>query len=287
MSHREGSRDVLRTDHSRFVRRGAIHWHVQTMGSGPPLLLVHGTGSSSHSFSSLMPLLAERFTVVAPDLPGHALSHAPSWFEPSLPSTSAAVEELLAALDLRPVVAVGHSAGAAVVARMALDRSIQPRLVVGLGAALVPFSGLARAVFPSAARVLATASRIFPIKMQREDSVRRMLESTGSMLDARSVALYRQLSSRPRHVAAVLAMMASWNIDALHEELPTLETPTLLVVGRRDRAAPVAQQRGSAMRIPHAEVVVVEGAGHLVHEEQPRAVARLLLGASEEVVRVQ
>jgi magnesium chelatase accessory protein len=266
--------------HSRFVERGRIRWHVQIMGSGPALLLLHGTGASSHSFRALMPLLAERFTVVAPDLPGHALSEAPASFEPTLPAMAAALDELLEALELgKPPVAVGHSAGAALIARMTLDRTITPRLLVGLGGAFVPFRGVARALFPRTARLLALASKVVDLRVRDTEIVRRVLESTGSVLDHEGVELYRRLSERPAHVAAVLSMMASWDVEPLFRELPDLEVPFLLIAGEGDRAVSVAQQRAVTARTPHARLVVVPGAGHLLHEERPAAVARLIFDA--------
>ncbi len=53
---------------SRFVEAADLRWHVQVMGEGPVALLLHGTGSSSHSWRDVMPRLAKSFTVVAPDL---------------------------------------------------------------------------------------------------------------------------------------------------------------------------------------------------------------------------
>lgn len=264
-------------EHTRTVDAGGIGWHVQIMGAGPPILLVHGTGASSHSFRSLMPLLARHFMVVTPDLPGHAFSRAPEWFEPSLPATARAISALLTALRVEPIVAIGHSAGAALVTRMALDGAIQPQLLVGLGAAFVPFDGIARAVFPRTARVLATASRFFPLRVRETRSVERLLRATGSSLDRQGVELYRRLSERPNHVAAVLAMMASWDLAPLFAELPDLRVPLVLIAGKRDRAVPLAQQRAVAARLPRARVRVVHGAGHVVHEEQPETVARLIL----------
>ena len=63
---------------SRFVTVGGIAWHLQVAGAGPVLLLVHGTGSASFSWGAVLPLLARRFTVVVPDLPGHGFTSAPS-----------------------------------------------------------------------------------------------------------------------------------------------------------------------------------------------------------------
>ena len=58
---------------SRFVTSGGIRWHVQVMGcepgTAPVLLLLHGTGASTHSWRGVMPALADRYTLVAPDLP--------------------------------------------------------------------------------------------------------------------------------------------------------------------------------------------------------------------------
>ena len=61
---------------SRTVRAAGLNWHVQVMGSGPVLLLAHGTGAATHSWRGLAPLLAQHFTVVAPDLPGHGYTEA-------------------------------------------------------------------------------------------------------------------------------------------------------------------------------------------------------------------
>ena len=61
-------------DKSQFVDAGGLRWHVQTAGNGPVMLLIHGTAAATHSWGGLLPLLAARYTVVAPDLPGHGFT---------------------------------------------------------------------------------------------------------------------------------------------------------------------------------------------------------------------
>lgn len=264
----------------RYVEDGPIRWHVTTMGRGPAVLLIHGTGASSHSLHPLMQRLAERFTLVAPDLPGHALTRADRSFEPSLPNIARALGRLVDALELRPVLVVGHSAGAAIVVRMTLDGLVEPELVVGLAPALVPFRGLARAVLHPAAALLARS--IAPTLIASGVALTRggvdgLVRSTGSVLDAEGIDSYRRLVERPEHVAGVLSMMASWDLEPLHAALPRLRTPCLLLAGRNDRAVPVAQLRDASARLPHATLVVVERTGHLLHEERPDSVARIIL----------
>lgn len=269
-------------EHSRILCCGGIDWHVQLLGAGPPLLLLHGTGASSHSFEELMPLLAEHFTVVAPDLPGHALTEARPGFRPSLPNIARGLAALLRELAIAPVVAVGHSAGAALALRMTLDRMIAPRVIVGLSAALIPLSRIARAVLTRAARALSRASSLVAWTVSDTERVERILRSTGAALDARGVEFYRLLSARPQHVAGTLSMMAHWDLAPLYRELPQLSVPLYLLGGELDRAVPVPQLRAVAQHMPSARVQVFEGAGHLLHEEQPHSIARAILGACRQ-----
>jgi magnesium chelatase accessory protein len=271
------TRDGSFSPEVRVIDHRGFRWHVQIAGSGPVMLLLHGTGASSHSFRDLLPLLAARYTVVVPDLPGHAASRMPASFAPSLTGMAGALGGLLAILDVAPEVAIGHSAGAALVARMTLDGALAPRLLVGLGAALYPLRGLAGALLPPTARLLALASRVVDLRVRGTVKVERLVRSTGSTLDRGGVEQYRQLSERPEHVAAVLAMMASGDLEPLFADLPRLRTPFLLLAGQHDRAVPAWQLREAAKRCPAARVVLVQRTGHLLHEEQPGVVARLIL----------
>ncbi|MEL4403125.1 alpha/beta fold hydrolase, partial [Shewanella algae] len=78
-------------DSSRFVEAGGLVWHVQQMGSGPPILLLHGTGAATHSWRGVMPLLARDFTVIAPDLPGHGFTRGRPRGGLTLPGMAGAV----------------------------------------------------------------------------------------------------------------------------------------------------------------------------------------------------
>lgn len=71
-------RDWPNRGSSRFVEAGGLRWHVQVMGEGPALLLLHGTGAATHSWRDIAPLLAKTHTVVAMDLPGHGFTAMPA-----------------------------------------------------------------------------------------------------------------------------------------------------------------------------------------------------------------
>lgn len=266
------------SDAGRVVPSGAIRWHVRGGGRGPAVLLVHGTGASGHSFLPLAGELERRFELIAPDLPGHAFTTAPRRFVPSVGEIAAALGELVANLGVEPVIAIGHSAGAAIVTRMILDGLVRPKLAVGIGAALMPLRGLTKAVYGNAARALSLASRVVSIPVPDIDG---LVRRTGSRLDGAALAGYRRLASRPDHVSGVLSMMANWEIEPLFRELPRVGVPYLFVAGAKDGAVPLVDQRIAAARVAHGRLVVVDDAGHLVHEEQPAKVADAIVHAFE------
>lgn len=267
---------------SQFVEAAGLRWHVQRMGQGPCVLLLHGTGAATHSWRDLMPLLAGRCSVLAPDLPGHGFTAMPPPHGLTLPGMAGALAGLLAALQAAPVLAVGHSAGAAILARMCLDGSLAPRRLISLNGAFLPFRGLPGRVLAPMARLAARGTllpRLIAWRADDPDYTGRLVRGTGSTLDARGLALYRRLACRPGHVAAALGMMARWDLAALVRELRQLRPPLTLVVGANDHAIRPAEARKVMALVPDATLVRLPGLGHLAHEERPAQVARIILDA--------
>ena len=263
---------------SRFVTAGGLRWHVQVMGAGPFLLLIHGTGAATHSWRALAPVLAQHFTVVAPDLPGHGFTELPAASRLSLPGMAQAVGALLAALAIRPDLAVGHSAGAAILLRMCLDRQITPRGVVSLNGALLPMEGLPGQFFLPLARLLTGVPllpSLFAWRARDPATVAKLLDGTGSRLDPEGVRLYGRLMANSRHAAGALGMMANWDLRPLAAALPSLAVPLLLIAGARDRTIPPAQSTRVRAMVPGASLATQPG-GHLAHEEDPAATASLI-----------
>ncbi len=276
-------RDWPNRAHSSFVEAGGVHWHVQVMGKGPVLLLLHGTGAATHSWRELLPLLAAKFTVVAPDLPGHGFTGAGP---KTLPAMAAAVAKLLVALKVDPALIVGHSAGAAVAIQMILAKSAKPQVLIALNPALLPFPGLAAKLFPTMAKLLFVnpfmPSIIAGIAQGRGEVDRFMARSTGSKIDAAGVEFYRRLFVKPAHVAGTMGMMASWDLEPLKRALPMLKVPTMVIHGSGDTAIPLAKARDAAALIPEAKVEVLDGLGHLAHEEVPGQVADMIFAFAKE-----
>jgi magnesium chelatase accessory protein len=275
--NREG-RDWPNRDASVFVNAGGLRFHVQLMGEGPPLLLLHGTGAATHSWRDLAPALARDFMVVAPDLPGHGFTGTASETL-SIEVMAAATGALLDRLGVRPALIAGHSAGAAIGARMLIEQPGLARGLVSLNGALLPFPGAAAELFPGLARLLFVnplTPRLFALQAGFIDPARFLSRATGSRIDAGGVRHYARLFGRPRHVGAALEMMANWDLKALKRDLPRLDCPVLLIAGSNDLAVPATTAREVAELVPQAEVAILSGLGHLAHEESPDEVAGLI-----------
>jgi magnesium chelatase accessory protein len=272
---------------STFVEAGSLRWHVQRGGAGPELLLLHGTGASSHSWAGLLPLLAESFTVTAPDLPGHGFTSSPGSAGGLAPrGVVASLEALMQRLSIRPVLIVGHSVGAALAAHLALDRRVEPAGLVGITPSLVPPSGF---VTDIASELLGPAfrsalmARLLASRMREGTLLRAMLKSTGSAVPPRSIQLYQRLLGFPGVLSSVLTLVSQWEPRELARRLPSLETPFLLVAGVEDRWIPLSSVRSVASTIPSARLVEVPGVGHVAHEEEPDRMALLIRRFAEEL----
>lgn len=264
---------------SRFVRAGDLTWHVQIAGKGPVLLLLHGTGASTHSWRDLLPLLARDYRVIAPDLPGHGFTEAPDSDQLSLPGMARRLAALVAELGENPVDAVGHSAGCALLIRMALDGSIHPYSIIGLNAALRPFGGGAGRAFSSLARFFALnplVPRFFAWQASDPGAVRRLMEGTGSRIDERGLALYQRLFLSRAHLHSTIAMMANWDLVPLNEDLGRLNASLHLIVAAGDKAISPEDARLLKHQHPVIRLHWLKQGGHLVHEEHPLEVAALI-----------
>ena len=268
---------------SENISAAGFNWHVQRMGEGSALLLIHGTGAATHSWRVLGPLLARHFHVVSLDLPGHGFTEAPPQSAYALPQMAASVAALLAKLEVSPDYAAGHSAGAAIAIRMALDGTISPRRIVSINGALMPFPGVAAFAFPALARLLFLNPLAAPLLAWRGSdpkAVARLIAGTGSHLDPEGLEFYARLFRTQRHVSAAVGMMAKWDLVSLKHDLPRLPVPLTLVAANKDRAVPPKDAERVAAIVPGSKVVSVKGFGHLAHEEAPALIANIIQQAA-------
>ncbi|MEO0676518.1 MAG: alpha/beta fold hydrolase BchO [Pseudomonadota bacterium] len=269
--------------HSRFLAAGRNgRWHVQIMGEGPDLLLLHGAGGATQSWRGLMPLLAEDHRCIAVDLPGQGFSRPRVPGRYGLDALAKDISSLAWSEGWSPHALIGHSAGGALALRLAEEGLSDT--VIGINAALGRFEGVAGWAFPLAAKLMSLnpfTAMLFSSAASAPGAAKRLLAATGSKIDAEGIRLYEALISNPRHVDGTLRMMAAWNLDPLIARLPRNRAHTVLLAASGDATVPPSVSRSAAARMPDARVIEIAGLGHLAHEEDPEEIARQIRAALE------
>lgn len=264
---------------SARVNLGEIRWHVQTIGRGPDVMLLHGAGASTHSWRKLVPLMPG-FRLIMPDLPGQGFSRSRARARMNIDGMAEDLAALITAQGWKPKAMIGHSAGAALAFRLSEILRDPPDALIGINAALGPFEGFAGWLFPKLARGMAMSPMVAHVVARlssRQERVTKLLESTGSRLDAEGIALYRHLIADPAHIEGTLWMMAQWRLEPLMARLSQTQAAVLLIAAQGDVAVPADVSRRAARMIPRAEFHEIPRLGHLVHEEDAAQVAALIL----------
>ena len=252
-------------------------------------LYLHGTGSSAHSWYPLMQHKPVARRTLLVDLPGHAFSElrSPPVRWPSNPMTSPlslnamtrGLIELIEQLDVKINTLVGHSAGAAIACQLCLKKPDMARRIVSINGALIPLNGLPGLIFSPIARFSATsnlASRYFSKRLQDDQQIDRLLKNTGSVLPDEQRRHYVDLCRNEAHVTSALRMMASWDLNTLYRQLPSLSVDTLWVGSEFDRMIPSKDTQTLTKRVPNSRSVIIKSTGHLVHEERPDLIAPII-----------
>jgi 3-oxoadipate enol-lactonase len=248
---------------TRFLERMSIELN----GEGDPLLMIHGLGGTSNTFTPQTVLLATRMRVIRPDLPGSGRSPTSGYF--SIEMFAEAVIRALGALGVERADLAGHSMGAAICCHVALK---QPGLVKSLalfGPVLAPPDANRPALRDRAA--LARSEGMQPIADALVQS------STGGLARRErpvTMTLIREIIMRqdPEGYARACEALA----DAVAPDVSPIRCPTLLVTGEEDSLASPGAVRDIATRIPAARVKLLRQCGHWSTFEQPAETLEIL-----------
>ncbi len=260
---------------SRQILAAGHKWHVQVLGQGPALLLIHGAGGAGQSWSYVAEMLADQFTLVIPDLPGQGFSKPGKPHRFGLNEMAQDLATLMVEMDITPHGLVGHSAGGAIALRMAQQGLTCP--VAAVNPALAGFDGVAGWLYPRMAKTMAHlpfTAALFSKLAGTPEKVAQLLEATGSAISPQMAERYLQLIQDTDHVNGTLKMMAAWDLQPVLRNLAKLENPCLFLLGGQDRTVPPATARSLAAKLGSITAHDMPDHGHLAHEEDPALVAR-------------
>ncbi|MFV9505055.1 MAG: 2-succinyl-6-hydroxy-2,4-cyclohexadiene-1-carboxylate synthase [Oscillochloridaceae bacterium umkhey_bin13] len=257
----------------------------ELVGSGPPLLLLHGFTGSRAEWAVLSPMLAAHHELIMVDLIGHGESPAPA--DPAAYPLEGGIADLLNLLDrlgLAQVDLLGYSMGGRVALQLACTAPERIKRLILLSAS------------PGLADPAERAARIASDEALADKIEARGLhwfvdhwasiplfasQQTNLSANERAALRQRRLQGNPSGYANSLRGMGTGRMANLWPALPTLNLPTLLITGALD-AKFVALGQQMAAALPQARHVSLPAVGHAVHLEQPQACAKLVVGFLRE-----
>lgn len=276
-------------DYLPALRFRTIHGYRRAFriaGSGPALLLIHGIGDNSTTWTPVHSRLARRFTVIAPDLLGHGLSDKPR-ADYSVAAYANGMRDLMSVLDIDRATVVGHSLGGGVAMQFAYQfpQLLERLILVGAGGvtrdvnialrfASLPVGGEALALLrlPMVLPVLQTAGRLLG----------GALGSTGIGRDMPN--MLRILADLPEPTASAafhrtLRAVVDWRgqvVTMLDRCYLTESVPVQLIWGGQDAVIPVDHGHMAHAAMPGSRLEIFEGSGHFpFHDDPDRFVALL------------
>jgi pimeloyl-ACP methyl ester carboxylesterase len=252
-------------------------------GTGETLLLIHGMAGSSATWRAVIPELAKRYRVVAPDLLGHGESAKPRG-DYSLGAFAAWLRDLLDELGISRATVIGQSLGGGVAMQFAYQhRDYCQRLVLISSGGLGPDLNWIL-------RILSAPGAEFVLPVVAPQPVLNLGNKLGSWLASAGIqspragemwSAYCSLSDRPTRQAFLRTLRSVVDyrgqaVSALGKIHVSYGLPTLLIWGDQDRIIPVSHGYVAHEAVPGSRLEVLAGVGHFPHIESPRAVVDIL-----------
>jgi pimeloyl-ACP methyl ester carboxylesterase len=277
------------------LKETLLHGHrvaYRSAGSGPAIVLVHGITSTSATWEQVMPYLATRFTVIAPDLLGHGQSAKPRG-DYSLGAYASGVRDLMVSLGHERATFVGHSLGGGVVMQLAYQFPERcERLVLvdsgGLGrevnfllrSATLPLSEVVLPLLASS-HILGAGRAVSRLAgrlgVRAGTDVAELAKGHASLADAEARAAFV-------HTLRTIVEPGGQRVNASDRLYLAQNIPFMLVWGERDSIIPVEHARTAHELVPSSRLEVFENAGHFPHIDDPQRFLDVLfdfLGSTE------
>jgi pimeloyl-ACP methyl ester carboxylesterase len=271
------------------IQADGVNLSSYLLGSGPPVVLLHGLGASKISWLPVVAPLAEHYRLVVPDLPGHGESekvrtdYSPRFFARTL-------RHLLDALEIERALLVGNSLGGRIALEMALR---SPGRVAGLGLLSPAVPGLRWRYVLGFTRVFPTeiGAVPFPLRERWMETILRRLFANPAFLSEEAlhaasgefIRIYRNPAARMAFFSSLRHLLTE-RPEPFYSTIRRIKQPVLVVLGEQDRLVPARLGLRLAEHLRNAELMVLPGVGHVPQFEATHQTLAALMSLADSVL---
>ena len=262
----------------QFMRIGSLKIRYFDSGTGNPLVFIHGFGASIYSWRKNLDALSKHNRVCAPDLPGFGYSDKPLDADYSIDAYADFIIQFMDKLQVKEPVLVGHSLGGGIALLTSLKYPSRVKALILLDAEAYPITPplmLTVAKLPVIRSVIHRAIGKWVVRISLKRSYFNQTLITDDLVDE----YYRPFLTENGKVVPIKVLQAM-DFEKL-QELPRryrgIRKRTLIIWGEEDRISRIHLAYKLKKDLPYAKLKIIPASGHLVQEEKPEFVNRLIL----------
>ncbi len=263
---------------SKFIEIDGMQVHYRDEGIGTPIVLIHGTASSLHTWEDWTQELVKNYRVIRMDLPAFGLTGANTSRDYSIENYTLFLNEFLSKLQLESFYLVGNSLGGNIAWSYAADYPEKVKKLVLIDASGLPTNKDQPWIFKLAKTpIINSLFLVLTPKAVIEKNLEQVYEDDAKITDE-LILRYHQLALRTGNRQAFIdraktdfTLGASANI----EKLKSIQTKTLLLWGAKDQWIPLDNGIRMQKLMSNVNLVVIENSGHVPMEENPKESLKL------------
>lgn len=250
------------------INRNRIRY-LEDGSSEQNLILLHGLGGYAERWSNIMPILAKKFHVYAPDMIGYGQSDKPTAdYTPEY--FAKYVFEFMESLGIKDTYMVGTSLGGQVVIECAATQNTVIKKIV-----LISPAGIMRKSTPVLDAY--TMAALYPTKEAIKNAYQMMI-GEGKQVSEISIERFLNNMSRPNAKMVFLStLLGLKNAPDIFDKLERISIPTLLIWGKEDKLIPFEYAGQFASSIKNCKFIPMDGCGHSPYVEDPEKLSELVV----------
>ncbi|MFD0992256.1 alpha/beta fold hydrolase [Tenacibaculum geojense] len=269
----EDLKPLYTNKNSQFVSVNNMHVHYRDEGvknDSLPILLIHGTGASLHTFDGWTAQLTGKKRVIRLDLPGFGLTGPFTHTDYSIDSYAQFINSFLNTINVKKCMVAGNSLGGHIAWNFTAKYPSKVEKLVLIDATGYPFTPEKTPIAFTLAKkpVLNKLLTVLTPKFVVRKSVENVYFDTSKVSDS-LVQRYFDLTLRAGNRQALVDRMTTEKQELESEKIKTIQQPTLILWGDHDFLVPISLAYQFHQDLPNSELVIFENLGHVPMEENP------------------